>query len=211
MSTAVVPMTLQEGLAQLQLDLPVTAQQRLLDYVALIQKWNQVYNLTALRDANEMLTHHLLDSLAVVPHVRDAQTILDVGSGAGLPGIPLAIALPQAQVTLLDSNQKKTAFLQQAVIELGLHNVTVICERVEKAQSNQLFAVIVSRAFAALADFAATAARLLAPAGRLIAMKGALPAAEIAQLGGEFKVSSVVPLTVPGLDAERHLVILKAL
>ena len=212
MSTA-AQTTLAEGLARLRLELPPETQQKLLDYVALVQKWNKVYNLTAVRDTGKILTHHLLDSLAVVPHVSNATTILDVGSGAGLPGIPLALALPQAQVTLLDSNQKKTAFLHQALIELQLSNAGVVCERVEKYQSNQLFSVVVSRAFSDLAAFVAQAGRLVAPGGTLLAMKGVHPADEIAQLTGsesEFTLSGVTPLSVPGLDAERHLVFLKA-
>ncbi len=205
--------TLADGLARLQLELPPETQQKLLDYVALVQKWNKVYNLTAVRETDKILTHHLLDSLAVVPHVANATTILDVGSGAGLPGIPLALALPQAQLTLLDSNQKKTAFLHQALIELLLSNAEVVCKRVEKYQSNQLFSVVVSRAFSDLAAFVAQAGRLVAPGGTLLAMKGVHPADEIAQLTGsesEFTLIGVTPLSVPGLDAERHLVFLKA-
>ena len=209
---------LSEGLARLHLALPSATQQKLLDYIALVQKWNKVYNLTAVRGTDDMLTHHLLDSLAVVPplllNITHAKTILDVGSGAGLPGIPLALALPDAQVTLLDSNHKKAAFLQQAVIELALSNVTVICERVEKNQLNQVFSVVISRAFAELHKFVALAGHLVAPGGCLIAMKGILSAEEItqlsAQLNGGFKLSDVTPLTVPGLNAERHLVFLKA-
>lgn len=210
MTLVAAPMTLEQGLARLELVLPAVTQQKLHAYLALTQKWNKIYNLTALRDAETMLTHHILDSLAVVPHVRDAKTILDVGSGAGLPGIPLALALPDAQVTLLDSNHKKTAFLQQAVIELKLANVKVICERVENIELNQIFSVVISRAFAELPKFVELAGRLVAPGGLLIAMKGIHPAAEIAQLQGGFKVSAVTPLAVPGVDAERHLVFLKA-
>ena len=212
MSTA-AQTTLADGLARLQLELPPETQQKLLDYVALVQKWNKVYNLTAVRETDKILTHHLLDSLAVVPHVANATTILDVGSGAGLPGIPLALALPQAQITLLDSNQKKTAFLHQALIELQLRNAGVVCERAEKYKSNQLFSVVVSRAFSDLAAFVAQAGRLVAPGGTLLAMKGVHPADEIAQLTGgesEFTLSGVTSLSVPGLDAERHLVFLKA-
>ena len=212
MSTA-AQTTLADGLARLQLELPPETQQKLLDYVALVQKWNKVYNLTAVRETDKILTHHLLDSLAVVPHVANATTILDVGSGAGLPGIPLALALPQAEITLLDSNQKKTAFLHQALIELQLRNAGVVCERAEKYQSNQLFSVVVSRAFSDLAAFMAQAGRLVAPGGTLLAMKGVHPADEIAQLTGgesEFTLSGVTSLSVPGLDAERHLVFLKA-
>ena len=203
-------LTLAEGLARLSLSLPADTQQKLLDYVALVQKWNKVYNLTALRDTDKILTHHLLDSLAVVPHVANAQTLLDVGSGAGLPGIPLALALPQTQVTLLDSNQKKAAFLHQVVIELQLANVTVVCERVEKYQLKQTVSVVISRAFSDLSLFAEQAGRLVAPGGGLLAMKGVVPQQEIAQLNTAFKLCAVTPLSVPGLDAERHLVFLKA-
>ncbi len=213
MSAAVTLATLAAGLAHLELSLPLATQQKLLDYLALVQKWNKVYNLTAVRDADKMLTHHLLDSLAIVPHVRHAESILDVGSGAGLPGIPLALALPQVQVTLLDSNQKKATFLHQAVIELQLTNVTVVCERVEKIKINQIFSVVVARAFSDLPAFAEQAGRLVAPGGLLLAMKGVHPQAEIAQLEnahGAFKISGVTPLNVPGLVAERHLVFLQA-
>lgn len=213
MSAAATLVALAEGLARLNLALPADTQQKLLDYLALVQKWNKVYNLTAVRDAGKMLTHHLLDSLAVVPHVANAKSILDVGSGAGLPGIPLALALPDAHVTLLDSNQKKAAFLHQVMIELKLANTTVICERVEKYQLNQTFSVVVSRAFSDLPAFVEQAGRLVAPGGILLAMKGVHPAAEIAQLPGNprgFQLSRVTSLTVPGLAAERHLVFLKA-
>jgi 16S rRNA (guanine527-N7)-methyltransferase len=183
-------------------------------YLALTQKWNKVYNLTALRETETMLTHHVLDSLAVVPpllaNLPQVKNILDVGSGAGLPGIPLALALPGTSVTLLDSNHKKAAFLQQAVIELQLPNVDVICKRVEKVEYNQVFSIIISRAFAELQKFVELAGRLVAPGGLLIAMKGVHPAAELAQLKGDFKLSAVTPLVVPGVDAERHLVFLKA-
>jgi 16S rRNA (guanine527-N7)-methyltransferase len=201
--------TLAQGLARLNLALPPATQQKLLDYVALVQKWNKVYNLTAVRDADKMLTHHLLDSLAVVPHVPGAKTVLDVGSGAGLPGIPLALALPDAQVTLLDSNQKKTTFLQQAVIELQLSNVAVVCERVEHYQLNQLFSVVISRAFADLPAFAALAGAHVAEGGTLLAMKGVEPLDEIAQLKTGFTMICVKPLAVPGLEAARHLIFMK--
>lgn len=201
---------LAEGLARLNLALPAAVQQRLLDYITLVRKWNKVYNLTAVRDRDKMLTHHLLDSLAVAPHVAAASTLLDVGSGAGLPGIPLALALPAAQVTLLDSNHKKCAFLNQAVIELTLGNVRVICERVEKLQLNQKFNVVISRAFSGLPEFAEQAGHLVAPAGVLLAMKGVHPSEEIAGLKGNFKLSGITPLQIPGLAAERHLVFLKA-
>lgn len=210
MNAVIERMTLHEGLAQLQLALPSATQQKLLDYLALVQKWNKVYNLTAVLEHEAMLTHHLLDSLAVVPHVAHAKSILDVGSGAGLPGIPLALALPEAQVTLLDSNQKKAAFLQQAVIELKLTNAQVVCGRVENIQLNQQVSVVVSRAFAELEKFAALAGHWVAPGGAVVAMKGVHPADEMARLHGAFKVSRVIQLKVPGVNAERHLVFLTA-
>lgn len=202
--------TLAEGLARLKLDLPAEAQDKLLTYLVLMHKWNRVYNLTAVRDESKMLTHHLLDSLAVVPHVGDAKTILDVGSGAGLPGIPLALALPQAQITVLDSNHKKTTFMRQAKMQLALANVSVVCERVEKYPSKHTHSVVISRAFAELTEFAAMAGHLVAPGGQLIAMKGADPASEIGKLKNGFVSTGVTRLDVPGLDAERHLVFLKA-
>lgn len=201
---------LAEGLACLNLALSATVRQRLLDYLVLVQKWNKVYNLTAVRDSDKMLTHHLLDSLAVVPHLQTAKTLLDVGSGAGLPGIPLALALPQMQVTLLDSNHKKCAFLKQALIELTLGNAQVICERVEKLQAAQRFDVVISRAFSDLPMFADRAGHLVAPHGVMLAMKGVQPSEEIAQLNGNFRLSGIAPLRIPGLCAERHLVFLKA-
>ncbi len=201
--------TLADGLARLQLAMPESAQRKLIDYVALIAKWNRVYNLTAVRDAEKVLTHHILDSLAVAPHIN-ASTLLDIGSGAGLPGIPLALALPHARVTLLDSNQKKCAFLNQAVIELKLENVSIACARVEDWNSAQKFDLVISRAFCDLAKFAVMAARLCAPGGALLAMKGVEPVAEIEQLPKDFRLSRVTPLHVPGLDAQRHLVFLQA-
>ncbi len=202
--------TLAQGLARLKLDLPAATQEKLLAYLALMHKWNRVYNLTAVRDEGKMLTHHLLDSLAVVPHVREAKILLDVGSGAGLPGIPLALALPDTQVTVLDSNHKKTTFMRQAKMQLALANVTVVCERAEKYQSKQVFNVVISRAFAELTDFAAMAGHLVAPGGLLIAMKGSDPTGEIDKLKNGFVSTGVTRLEVPGLDAERHLVFLKA-
>lgn len=214
MTTAVAPMTLEAGLARLQLVLPAAAQQKLLDYIALTQKWNKVYNLTALRDAETMLTHHVLDSLAVVPpllaHLPHVTSILDVGSGAGLPGIPLALALPQVSVTLLDSNHKKAAFLRQAVIELQLPNVEVICERVEKIEYNQRFSVVISRAFAALKEFICLASRFVAPGGTILAMKGAYPDEELADIPAGYRLSDLLQLQVPGLDARRTLLFLEA-
>lgn len=178
-------------------------------YLDLLEKWNRVYNLTAIRERSRMVTHHLLDSLAVLPHVRGPR-VLDVGSGAGLPGIPLAVASPALHVTLLESNHKKSAFLTQAVAELQLANVQVVAERVESWQTETRFDTIVSRAFAELGEFATLAGRLLAPQGVLAAMKGVHPFEEIERLPQGYRVQQVVRLRVPGLDAERHLVLMGA-
>lgn len=200
---------LQQGINALRLKLSPQAQQRLLDYLALLRKWNKVYNLTALREPQKMVSHHLLDSLAVVPHI-EAQRILDVGSGAGLPGIPLAIVRDDWRVTLLDSSHKKAAFLKQAAIELKLSNVTVCCERVEAWLPEQKFELIISRAFADLAEFVTLSKHLLHEGGRFAAMKGVYPHEEIAQLPSGYRLERVIPLKIPGLKAQRHLVMVKA-
>jgi 16S rRNA (guanine527-N7)-methyltransferase len=200
---------LQQGINALRLKLSPQARQRLLDYLALLRKWNKVYNLTALREPQKMVSHHLLDSLAVVPHI-EAQRILDVGSGAGLPGIPLAIARDDWRVTLLDSSHKKAAFLKQAAIELKLSNVTVCCERVEAWLPEQKFELIISRAFSDLAEFVTLSKHLLHEGGRFAAMKGVYPHEEIAQLPSSYRLERVIPLTIPGLKAQRHLVMVKA-
>lgn len=206
-------MTLQQqleaGASTLGLALEGEHQAKLMQYLGLIQKWNRVHNLTALRDPQTMLTHHLLDSLTVLPYVR-VNRLLDVGSGAGLPGIPLAIAHPDWEITLSDSSHKKSSFQQQAVIELGLSNVRVISGRVEDIQPGQKFDGVISRAFSEIADFIACTHHLLATGGRWYAMKGVRPDEELAQLPAGVEVERVVPLTVPGLDARRHLIILKA-
>ncbi|HEX9194916.1 MAG TPA: 16S rRNA (guanine(527)-N(7))-methyltransferase RsmG [Azonexus sp.] len=200
-------LTLAAGLTALGLDLPAAAQVRLLAFRDLLLKWNKTYNLTALRDPQQALSHHLLDSLAILPHVGPGP-LLDVGSGGGLPGIPLAIARPDLVVSMVDTVQKKTTFLQQAAIELGLRNVTVHHARVEEMVGQ--FAQITSRAFAELTSFVSLTRHLLAPGGRWLAMKGVRPDDEITVLPAGIVVDAIVPLTVPGLDAERHLIILKA-
>lgn len=195
------------GLEQMGL-VPNSEQQvRLLDYIALIQKWNKVYNLTAVREPENMLYQHLLDSLAVLPHVGTGR-LLDVGSGAGLPGIPLAIVKPELQVTLLDSNHKKTTFSRQACIELGLGNVTVACVRVDTYIPEQPFDAVISRAFSDLSEFVQLSARLCRPGGKLLAMKGVYPHDELERLPDEYKQFEVLALNVPGLEAQRHLVII---
>ncbi len=200
---------LQQGINALRLKLSPQAQQRLLDYLALLRKWNKVYNLTALREPEKMVSHHLLDSLAVVPYI-EARRILDVGSGAGLPGIPLAIARDDWRVTLLDSSHKKAAFLKQAAIELKLSNVTVCCERVEAWLPEQKFELIISRAVSDLAEFVTLSKHLLHEGGRFAAMKGVYPHEEIAQLPSGYRLEQVIPLKIPGLKAQRHLVMVKA-
>lgn len=199
--------TLAEGCAALQLALPDAVQARLLAFRDLLLKWNKTYNLTALRDPAQAISHHLLDSLAILPHVG-AGPLLDVGSGGGLPGIPLAIVRPELSVTLVDTVQKKTTFLQQAAIELGLPNVAVRHARVETLSGQ--YPLISSRAFAELGLFVELTRHLLAPGGRWLAMKGVRPDAEMAALPPGIEVEAVLPLSVPGLDAERHLIILKA-
>lgn len=195
------------GAAQLGLSLSPQAQKQLLDFLALLEKWNRVYNLTAVREPAQMVTQHLLDCLAIVPHI-DASNILDVGSGAGLPGIPVAVALPQAKVTLLESSQKKATFIRQVLIELKLDNAVIERSRVESWHPAQTFDLIVSRAFADLGEFAERAGHLLAPGGALAAMKGAYPHEELSRLPRGFRLRAAHLLTVPGLDAARHLMII---
>jgi len=198
---------LAEGVAELGLKLPGQVESRLLDYLALLQKWNRTYNLTAVREPSKMVGQHLLDCLAVTPHVN-ARTMADIGSGAGLPGIPLALALPQAAVTLVESSHKKAAFLQQAKIELKLDNVAVACERVETWQPGEKFEMVISRAFSDLAEFVALAGRHVAPNGRLAAMKGIYPHEEVTQLPAGWRLQKTIALTVPGLGAQRHLLLI---
>ncbi len=197
---------LERGLAALGLTLRADELAKFERYLDLLEKWNRVYNLTAIRGRERMVTHHLLDSLAILPHVRGPR-VLDVGSGAGLPGIPLTIANAELQVTLLDSNHKKTAFLHQAVAELGLKGAAVEAERVESWRTSARFETIVSRAFSDLGEFVTASGRLLAPGGIIAAMKGVYPGEEIERMPGGFQVVNVVKLAVPELDAERHLVI----
>lgn len=229
-----VEQQLAAGVAALGLTLPDGAEAKLLAYLALLDKWNRVYNLTAVRDTERMVSHHLLDSLAAVPVFDEIlaarphpnpppegegasvglrpPTAIDVGSGGGLPGIPLAIARPDLQVTLIDSIAKKTAFLLQAKAkaELGLANLHVVTGRVEDFQPETGFDVITSRAFSDLREFVTLTRHLLQPGGRWLAMKGLYPNEEIARLPGGVKVSADHALVVPGLDASRHLIVLES-
>jgi len=198
-----------EGIAAMRLDLSPVQQDKLMDYLALMFKWNAVYNLTSLRDPMQMVTHHLLDSLAAVPAFAGAQNVLDVGSGGGLPGIVLAIVRPDMKVSMIDTVHKKTAFLTQVKAELGLANVTVYTARVEQLQVSDKFDVITSRAFADLSDFVNWSSHLLADGGRYIALKGVAPKDEQERLPAEWKVDKVEPLDVPRLGAERHLIFIE--
>jgi 16S rRNA (guanine527-N7)-methyltransferase len=204
--------TLEKGVAELDIALSPSQIQKLLDYVALLGKWNSVYNLTAIRDPQQMLIQHILDSLAIVPAVsaRKPATALDVGSGGGLPGIVLAIALPELRVTLNDIVHKKTAFQSQAKVQLSLNNLSVVTGRVESLRPGVevpgKFDLIVSRAFAELSDFVTLARHLVADNGRILAMKGVRPEAEAARVPAGATVLGIERLSVPMLDAERHLV-----
>jgi 16S rRNA (guanine527-N7)-methyltransferase len=197
---------IEEGARALSLELPPGAAARMAQHIALVEKWNRVHNLTAVREPGQMAVLHVLDSLSLVPHLGEARTVLDVGAGAGFPGIPLALAREAAHVTLLDSSHKKGTFLEQAKAELKLANVAVACERVEGWKPEQRFDLVVSRAFAELADFVNLAGHLVAPGGRILAMKGVYPYEEIARLPRTHRVADVVELRVPTLDAKRHLV-----
>lgn len=205
--------TLDAGLAALGLSLSPATQARLMSFAALLQKWNKVYNLTSIRDAGQIVTHHLLDSLAVLPHLHGIATLADVGSGGGLPGIPLAIAAaesrPDLAITSIETVNKKASFQQQAKIELALANLSVVNERVENVHPAAPFDAVISRAFSELSDFVGLTAHLLRPGGHFLAMKGVYPRDEIARLPTAFRVVEAVPLTVPGLGAERHLIILE--
>jgi len=235
-----VAQPLSAGIAALGLALPAGSEEKLLAYLALLDKWNRVYNLTAVREAERMVSHHLLDSLAVVgtldglvvelspspqpsplkgePPAGDKGAnvmpktinVLDVGSGGGLPGIPLAIARPSLQVTLIDSIAKKTAFLLQAKAELGLDNVNVVTGRAEDYRPDRGFDVITSRAFSDLKEFVTLTRHLLEPGGCWLAMKGLYPNEEIAQLPAGVKVRADHALVVPGLEATRHLIVLES-
>jgi 16S rRNA (guanine527-N7)-methyltransferase len=197
---------LDAGLRALGIALDETAIARLLDYVDLLERWNAAYNLTAVRDPAEMVTRHLVDSLAILPYVSGA-TLADLGSGAGLPGIPLAIAAPARETLLVDSNGKKARFLREAVRRLDLKHVRVAESRVEDVAGT--FDCITARAFASLADMLGWGGHLLAPGGVWLAMKGRVLEDELSAVPPEFRVEKIVALDVPGLDAERHLVLLK--
>ncbi len=201
---------LKAGADQLQLSLPDESLEKLLDYLALLQKWNGVYNLTAVRDPKQMLTQHVLDCMAALPAFTHARRVLDVGSGGGLPGVVLAIwalhAAPEMRIDMIDTVHKKTAFLTQAKAELGLTNVKVHTGRVEQFQSPEKYDVITSRAFAELGDFIQWSGHLLADPGEMIALKGQARTMEKETMPEGWCIKKIDALTVPGMEAERHLV-----
>ena len=197
---------LEQGIDALGLRLPADAVGRLLDYLALLERWNAAYNLTAIRDPAEMVTRHLLDALAILPYVQ-GDTLADLGTGPGLPGIPLAIATPGRQVLLVDSNGKKVRFLREAIRALKLEGVRAVQSRVEDVEGQ--FDCITARAFASLADMLGWGGHLLAPQGIWLAMKGKAPDEELPGVPAAFAVRGIHPLRVPGLEtSERHLVVL---
>jgi 16S rRNA (guanine527-N7)-methyltransferase len=200
---------LERGLGALSVPVSPAAQQRLLAYLALLEKWNRTINLTAIRERERMVTQHLLDSLSVLPFLGPQDhRLADIGSGAGLPGIPLALARPELHVTLIEPNQKKVAFLRQAKLELGLEGVEVLGRRVEDVPVGAGFDVVISRAFADLPDFVKVGERLVASSGRLIAMKGVVPYEEMARLPAH-ATATAEPVAVPELAATRHLIVVR--
>lgn len=196
------------GIQQLPFRMPEGSSGLLLNFVNLLDRWNRVYNLTSVREPRQMISRHILDSLVVRPYLA-GQRILDVGSGAGLPGIPLAIAAPDLKFTLLDTNNKKTRFILQAVTELGLKNVEVVTARIEEYQPAQGFDTVLARAYSSLDKLAQDVRKILNAEGCILAMKGSYPLAELESIPVTFKVDTITKLEVPGLDAERHLVILR--
>ncbi|WP_455366123.1 16S rRNA (guanine(527)-N(7))-methyltransferase RsmG [Kaarinaea lacus] len=200
---------LQRGLASLDLELGHAQQSQLLAFIALLLKWNRVYNLTAVRDAQEVLKRHILDSLSILPYLQ-GERIIDVGAGAGLPGIPLAITNPDRLFVLLDSNRKKTRFMQQAKTELHLDNVAVVCSRAEDYHPDEPFDSVISRALASLSQIVAWSGHLCREKAVILAMKGTYPEAELEELAKSFEIKAVHKLNYWGLDADRYLVEISA-
>lgn len=202
---------LREGIAGLKLVVSRDQQELLLNYLSLLQKWNKAYNLTAVRDPNEMLVKHVLDSLAIVSYCRSAGTLLDLGAGAGLPSVVLAIVCPEMGVWALDSNIKKTRFMQQVAYELSLNNLRVIHARADSQALTQTFDIVISRAFAALSDYVQLALPRLNTHGQIFAMKGRYPESELAEAAPLCDIKDVIPLSVPFLEEDRHLIIAGAM
>lgn len=199
---------LRQGVAELGLVVPASAEAKLVAHLELIAKWNRVYNLTAIREDIKLVSHHLLDCLSVVKHLPPGR-VVDVGSGAGLPGIPIAVACPDREVSLLESSHKKGVFLRQVVAELRLENVSLVINRVESYRPSEQFDVVISRAFSDLTDFVKLAGHLCKHEGALVAMKGVRPDEEIALISKSWEMEKIIRLQVPHLDAARHLVFLR--
>ena len=197
---------LETGLRELNLNCSPLQLEKLLKYLELLQRWNKAFNLTAIRDPHQMVRLHLLDSLAIHPYVQGLKSIIDVGTGPGLPGIPLAILNPKINFTLLDSNGKKTRFLFQAINELKLTNASEINHRVEAYQPNQLFDAVISRAFSSISDMLNQCDHLVSDQGCFLAMKGKKPDSELSQMTKAYKVVEVNEVNVPLIDSERHLI-----
>lgn len=207
---------LQQGIQSMGLTIDAKKQDLMIDFIALLHKWNQAFNLSAVRQMDQMISRHLLDSLSLIPLILELMQqstktlkILDVGTGPGLPGIPLALCFPDARFVLLDSNGKKTRFVSQAVLKLGIKNVNVENTRIESYQSPEQLDIVVSRAFSSLADFAEGCSQVCGPDTRLLAMKGQLPVDELSALPPDWMVVSKAQIHVPGTDAERHVINIK--
>ncbi|MDC3263962.1 16S rRNA (guanine(527)-N(7))-methyltransferase RsmG [Porticoccaceae bacterium] len=199
--------SLEAGMQSMAIDYSAEQRDQLLAYLQLLITWNRAYNLTAIRDPAEMVKLHLLDSLTVLPHIQ-GQRLIDVGTGAGLPGIPLAIMCPDRHFTLLDSNGKRTRFLFQARCELGLANVSEIQSRVEEHRPDRGYDAVLSRAFTSVADMVNKCAHLLTTDGLFLAMKGKFPQSELSEVGKAYKVDVSHTLQVPGVEGERHLIVI---
>lgn len=208
-STPLLRQSLDDGIDQMGIVLDSVNRDRLIQFVTLLAKWNRTYNLTAVREPERMISQHILDSLSVLPHLGGCSSILDVGTGAGLPGLPLAVASPSVQFTLLDTVAKKTAFVRQAIGELGLKNITVVTGSVENYKTTKNFSRVISRAFAELKDFVDGAGQHCAAGGALLAMKGVYPHDEISRLPAGYIAEEVISLDVPGVEGQRHLVVIK--
>jgi 16S rRNA (guanine527-N7)-methyltransferase len=195
---------LRDGIEQLQLQIPRTAQAKLLSYISLLVKWNQIFNLTAINDPQQMVVRHLLDSLSLAPYIKGPR-LVDVGSGAGLPGMPLALGFPDYEVVLLDSQLKKVRFLNQVIADLEITNIHIAHTRVQDYHPQQMFDTVVSRAFASLGEFSAAAKHLCARHGCMLSMKGRFPVKELQAMQQSGSSIEIIPVKVPGLDAERHI------
>ena len=201
---------LDQGLSQLGLDFDKNTRSRLLQFVELLQKWNRTYNLTAIKQPEEMITKHILDSLAVLPYVNGPR-ILDVGTGPGIPGIPLALAMPEHSFVLLDSNNKKTRFITQAITELGIDNVQVVTARIENYEPEIVFNTVIARAYTSLENLIQSSGHCCTNSAQILAMKGLYPATELQHIPESYSLNRVIELQVPGLDVQRHLVVIQKL